>query len=177
MLRRLAEKGLIEHTPYGGANLTDEGWRRYLRLTRRHRLWEVFINRYLGIGWEDVYQYACSLEHATADLVEDKLAEFLENPESCPHGSPIPGKDLKRPVSHGIPMADLEVGRSAKVCNVIIEQDSELLHFLSSLNLTPGNEFRLVSKTPYDGTITIEADGKSSAIGRDVSSLVIVEPL
>ena len=32
MLRRLAEKGLVEHTPYGGASLTEEGRQRFLRL-------------------------------------------------------------------------------------------------------------------------------------------------
>jgi DtxR family Mn-dependent transcriptional regulator len=70
MLRRLAEKGLVEHTPYGGASLTKDGRLRFLRLTRRHRLWEVFLNRYLGISWEDVYRHACDLEHATSDLVD-----------------------------------------------------------------------------------------------------------
>ena len=102
MLRRLSGKGLVEHTPYGGASLTDEGQQRFLRLTRRHRLWEVFLNRYLGISWEDVYHHACTLEHATSDLVEDKLAEFMDNPDVCPHGSPIPKRTsnaLSAPVS------------------------------------------------------------------------------
>ena len=101
MIRRLAEKGLVEHTPYGGARLTDTGRRRFMRLTRRHRLWEVFLNRHLGLGWEDVYEPACSLEHATSDLVEEKLAEFLGHPETCPHGSRIPGGDLERPARAG----------------------------------------------------------------------------
>ena len=55
MLHRLAEKGLVEYTPYGGTSLTEAGRQRFLRLTRRHHLWEVFLNKYLGIGWEDVY--------------------------------------------------------------------------------------------------------------------------
>ena len=80
MLRRLTDKGLVEHTPYGGASLTGEGRTRFLHLTRRHRLWEVFLNRYLGIPWEDVYQYACTLEHATSDIVADRLADFMDNP-------------------------------------------------------------------------------------------------
>jgi DtxR family Mn-dependent transcriptional regulator len=177
MLRRLAEKGLVEHTPYGGAVLTDEGRRRFLRLTRRHRLWEVFLNRHLNIGWEDVYQDACSLEHATSDLVADKLAEFLGNPKTCPHGSPIPAGDLKRSVTPGLTMAGLEVGRSASVLNVLIERDPEFLRYLSSLKLTPGARFKVVSKAPYDGTLTVEVDDATVAIGRDASSLILVKPL
>jgi DtxR family Mn-dependent transcriptional regulator len=176
MLRRLAEKGLVEHTPYGGAVLTEEGRRRFLRLTRRHRLWEVFLNRYLGIGWEDVYGHACSLEHATSDLVEEKLAEFMDNPEVCPHGSPIPRKNLRHVPRHGTTLAGLEAGQSATVLNVIIERDPEFLRYLSSLGLTPGAAVKVLGKAPYDGTMTVEVDGVSRAIGREAASLVIVRP-
>lgn len=176
MLHRLADKGLVEYTPYGGANLTDEGRQRFLRLTRRHRLWEVFLNRYLGIGWEDVYQHACSLEHATTDVVADKLAEFMENPEVCPHGSPIPEKNLKRQASTGITLADLEVGQSAKITNVIIERDPEFLRYLSSLNLMPGVTVKVLEKAPFDGTLTIEISNTARAIGREAASLILVKP-
>ncbi|MFH1646892.1 MAG: metal-dependent transcriptional regulator [Chloroflexota bacterium] len=176
MLRRLAEKGLVEHTPYGGASLTDEGRQRFVRLTRRHRLWEVFLTRHLGIGWEDVYQHACSLEHATTDLVADKLAEFLDNPEVCPHGSPIPEKNLKRPATPGITMTDLEVGQSARVLNIIIERNPEFLHYLTGLKLTPGAAFKVLEKAPFDGTMTVEVNGESRAIGREAASMIIVRP-
>jgi DtxR family Mn-dependent transcriptional regulator len=177
MLRRLSEKGLVEHTPYGGASLTDEGRQRFLKLTRRHRLWEVFLNKYLGIEWEDVYRHACVLEHATTDLVADKLDEFMENPEVCPHGSPIPNKHLKYTSYPGPVLADLDIGQSASVINVIVEHNSEFLHYLSSLGLTPGATFRVVEKAPYDGTLTIEVNGKTRAIGKEAASLIIVQPL
>jgi DtxR family Mn-dependent transcriptional regulator len=177
MLRRLSEKGLVEHTPYGGASLTDEGRQRFLKLTRRHRLWEVFLNRYLGIGWEDVYRHACALEHATTDLVADKLAEFMENPEVCPHGNPIPAKNLEHETRQGTTMAEMEVGQTATVINVILEHNSEFLRYLSSLNLKPGATFKVIEKAPYDGTLTIETDGIARAIGREAASLIIVQSL
>jgi DtxR family Mn-dependent transcriptional regulator len=177
MLRRLAEKGLVEYTPYGGTSLTNEGRQRFLRLTRRHRLWEVFLNRHLGIGWEDVYHHACSLEHATTDLVVEKLAEFLDNPEVCPHGSPIPRSNLKNPRMSGIIMADLEVGQSAKIVSVISEHDSEFLHHLSSLGLTPGAELKILEKAPFDGTLTIEVNNATKAVSREAASLIMVKPL
>jgi len=176
MLRRLAEKGLVEHTPYGGASLTEEGRQRFLRLTRRHRLWEVFLNRYLGIGWEDVYRHACDLEHATSDLVEDRLAEFMDNPEVCPHGSPIPRKDLRHTAGRGITLANLEAGQSATVLNVIIERDPEFLRYLSGLDLAPGATVRVLEKAPFDGTMTVAVNDVSRAIGREAASLIIVRP-
>lgn len=177
MLRRLSEKGLVEHTPYGGASLTDEGQQRFLRLTRRHRLWEVFLNRYLGISWEDVYEHACVLEHATSDLVADKLAEFLDNPDVCPHGSPIPDKDLNPPVTEGIILADLDTGQSARVLNTIIENNTDFLRYLTSLEMTPGATVKVLEKAPYDGTMTIEANNAAKAIGKEAASLIMVKPL
>jgi len=177
MLRRLSEKGLVEHTPYGGANLTDEGQQRFLKLTRRHRLWEVFLNRYLGIGWEDVYHHACSLEHATNDLVADKLDEFMNHPDVCPHGSPIPEKSLHRPVSTGVTLSTLEIGQLARVLNVIIEHNSDFLRYLTSLELTPGARLKVLEKAPYDGTLTIEVNNATRAIGREAASLIMVKLL
>jgi DtxR family Mn-dependent transcriptional regulator len=177
MVRRLSEKGLVEYTPYGGAKLTNEGRKRFLRLTRRHRLWEVFLNRYLDIGWEDVYQHACTLEHATTDLVVQKLAAFLGNPRTCPHGSPIPGNNLKHSGTHGTVMANLEVGQSARMLSVIVEQNSEFLRYLSSLGLKPGARFKILEKAPYDGTMTIQVNNTTKAISRDAASMVMVKPL
>jgi DtxR family Mn-dependent transcriptional regulator len=175
MIRRLSEKGLVEYTPYGGAALTDEGKRRYLRLTRRHRLWEVFLNECLGIGWEDVYADACTLEHATSDLVAEKLAEFLGNPEFCPHGNPIPDKLLLRDDNRGIALDRLEIGQSAKVLSVINEYNTEFLRYLTSMGLTPGAGFEVVEKAPYDGTLTIKINEATKAIGKEAASLIMVE--
>lgn len=177
MLRRLSEKGLVEHTPYGGANLTDEGQQRFLRLTRRHRLWEVFLNRYLGISWEDVYHHACILEHATSDLVADKLAEFMDNPDVCPHGSPIPNKNLNRPTNYGVTLANLDTGQSARVLNIIIEHNTDFLRYLTSLEMTPGATVKVLEKAPYDGTLTIEVNNATRAIGREAASLIMVKPV
>jgi DtxR family Mn-dependent transcriptional regulator len=177
MLRRLADKGLVEHTPYGGASLSEEGRQRFLRLTRRHRLWEVFLNRYLGISWEDVYQHACSLEHATSDVVEEKLDEFMSSPEVCPHGSPIPKKNLRNPASRGVTLANLEAGQSAKIISVIIERDSEFLRYLSSIDLVPGTDVKVMEKASYDGTMVVEVKGTSRAVGREAASLIIARPV
>jgi DtxR family Mn-dependent transcriptional regulator len=177
MLRRLSQKGLVDYTPYGGASLTDEGRQRFLRLTQRHRLWEVFLNRHLGIGWEDVYPHACSLEHATTDLVAEKLADFLGNPTVCPHGSPIPKNTNKSPRVTGITMDSLEVGQSARMDSVISEGNSEFLHHLTSLELTPGATFKVLEKSSFDGTLTVEVNGATRAVGKEAASLIMVKPL
>jgi len=176
MLQRLSKKGLVEYAPYGGATLTEEGRQRVLELTRRHRLWEVFLNRYLGVGWEDVYQDACNLEHATSDLVTEKLAQFLDNPEICPHGNPIPKNNRELPEVSGIPLAELEAGRVGRMVSVASESNAKFLHYLTSLGLTPGTKVKVLEKAPFDGTLTIKVNNATKAIGPQAASLVMVEP-
>lgn len=175
MLRRLAEKGLVTHTPYGGANLTDEGRRKFLHLTRRHRLWEVFLNRHLGLGWDEVYEQACLLEHSTTETVADRLSQFLDNPKVCPHGSPIPDKNLHySPISRTV-LATLEPGDSGMITNVLIERDAAFLQYLTGLGLAPGVSVKVMEKAAVDGTLTIEIDGLTKAIGKDPASLIMVK--
>lgn len=176
MLQRLSKKGLIEYAPYGGATLTKEGRQRVLELTRRHRLWEVFLNRYLGIGWEDVYQEACSLEHATSDFITERLAQFLDNPEVCPHGDPIPKDNYELPELSGIPLTELEIGHLGTLVSVISESNAKFLHYLSGLGLIPGAKVKMLEKAPFDGTLTIEVDDSIKAIGPQAASYIMVEP-
>ena len=176
MLQRLSKKGLIEYAPYGGATLTEEGRQRVLELTRRHRLWEVFLNRYLGIGWEDVYQEACSLEHATSDFITERLAQFLDNPEVCPHGDPIPKDNYELPELSGIPLTELEIGQLGTLVSVINESNAKFLHYLSGLGLIPGAKVKMLEKAPFDGTLTIEVDDSIKAIGPQAASYIMVEP-
>jgi DtxR family Mn-dependent transcriptional regulator len=177
MLHRLSEKGLVNHTPYGGVSLTEEGKRYVIKLTRRHRLWEVFLNRHLGISWQDVYHEACILEHNTSDLVAEKLAQFLDNPKTCPHGSPIPKVDQKLTRMPGSPLTDLNTGRKARVVRITNEINTKFLYYLDDLGLIPGAEFEVLDKAPFGGTMTIKINDSIKAIGPEVACYVMVEPL
>ena len=176
MLQRLSEKELVDYTPYEGAKLTKEGWQRVLKLTRRHRLWEVFLNKHLDIGWEDVYKEACNLEHATSDMVTEKLASFLNNPEVCPHGGPIlkSGKELLKIT--GFPLTELEPGQGGSVIRVINEKDTGLLHYLTNLGLKPGATVQVLEKASFDGTLTIKVGDSARGISSEVASSIMIEP-
>ncbi len=177
MLQRLSEKGMVKYTPYSGASLTEKGLQQALKLTRRHRLWEVFLNKHLDIGWEEVYDEACNLEHNTSDLVAEKLAQFLENPVVCPHGSPIPDSRLKLPETSGTPIDNVIKGKKARIVRITNEINAELLHYLNELGIVPGAEIEVIEKASFDGTITIKAGESIKAISADVASFIKVEPL
>ena len=129
MAGKLAEQGLATREPYKGVVLTSKGRSQALILIRRHRLWECFLTDVLGLPWDQVHEQACRLEHATSPLVEEGLAQFLGEPETCPHGHPMPTADGEIAVEDGRPLAELTAGRSARVLRVP-ERDSALLQYL-----------------------------------------------
>ena len=124
-----------------------------------------------------MYPEACSLEHSTSDLVTDRLARFLNNPESCPHGSPIPDGNYKLPEVSATTLSKLEVGQTGKMVGVECESDAQCLHYLTDIGLTPGEKVKVMEISPFDGTLTVEVNGFSKAMGTQLASLIMVEPV
>src|SRR5262245_63482289 len=110
MLKRLSERGLVEHVPYYGARLTSEGEREAVRLIRRHRVLEIFLVQVLGYTWDRVHEEAERLEHAATDELIDRMAKVLGEPVADPHGAPIPASEGRFVESHYPTLAELEVG-------------------------------------------------------------------
>src|ERR1700691_6459850 len=94
MLRKLAEVGLIEHEPYHGVRLTDQGRRVALEVVRHHRLLELFLAQELGMSWDRVHAEAEVLEHVLSEELEELIAARLGDPTVDPHGDPIPTVEL-----------------------------------------------------------------------------------
>src|SRR5437588_9713584 len=90
MLRKLSDVGLLEHEPYHGVRLTEQGRRVALEALRHHRLIELFLAEELGMPWDRVHAEAEVLEHVISEDLEQLIATRLGNPTVDPHGDPIP---------------------------------------------------------------------------------------
>jgi len=174
MLKRLAERGLVDHVPYYGARLTGEGEASALMLVRRHRLLELFLVRQLGYGWDRVHDEAERLEHAVSDELIETIAAHLGEPSQDPHGAPIPvrGQPYRDP---GFPvLANLEVGVTA-VLRQVPDEDGEALRYLARLGLTPGAELVLLDRAPFGGPLRVLVNGVERHLGKELSSHLHVE--
>jgi DtxR family Mn-dependent transcriptional regulator len=175
MIRKLAKRGLVHHEPYGTIRLTDEGRQRIQLLSRRQRLWEVFLFERLGLGWDQVFAEACRLEHATSELVTEKLAEFLDHPEHCPHGYPIPLPDGEPATRPALPsLADLEPGQKGQIA-CITGRRPEVLRYLTDLGLVPGAIVKVEDKAPFGGPITLRIGEASRAIALEIALTIMIE--
>jgi DtxR family Mn-dependent transcriptional regulator len=175
MVKRMAEQDLVRHTPYKGAELTDKGRKRAYAILRRHRLWERFLADSLGLPWENVHDYACRLEHATAAEVTNALDEFLQHPTTCPHGNPIPDTQgnisVKRVV---LPLSEMELGQTANLANIAYEE-TILLDYLAQRGFFPGTTIVLEDIAPFQGPFMVRIDDRTEALGREIASRIFVE--
>jgi DtxR family Mn-dependent transcriptional regulator len=103
MLKRLAELSLVEYFPYKGVSLTPAGERVALEVIRHHRLIEAYLSEALGMPEDRVHEEAEILEHHISEELEALIAAKLGEPSHDPHGSPIPGPDLRPPAASEAP--------------------------------------------------------------------------
>lgn len=101
MLKRLNGLGLVDYRPYKGVTLTPAGEKVALEVIRHHRLIESYLSEALGMPDDRVHEEAEVLEHYISEELELLIAAKLGEPSHDPHGTPIPGPDLRPPVDRG----------------------------------------------------------------------------
>lgn len=174
MVKRLSEQGLLEHQPYKGVHLTSKGRRVALTMLRRHRIIESYLVERLGYSWDSVHQEAERLEHAVSEVLIQRMADALGNPEFDPHGDPIPGPDGTMAEASYTPLPEIDVGRQSQLRQVR-SNDPEQLRFIASVGLKPGTVFTVVGRQPFDGPTTICIDDTEQVIGHHLASLLWCE--
>lgn len=173
MVRRLGEQGLVKHMPYKGVSLTKKGRGIAYDVMRRQRLWECFLYDHLKLEWARLYEFACSLEHATAPEVTEALSAFLGEPRVCPHGNPIPAADGSFSPLNGRPLSAVTVGETVQVLAVSAIA-TDVLRYLHERGLEPGRKVTVVEAAPIDGPLTLRVKDRDIALGLSLAEFVIV---
>lgn len=175
MAKKLAERGLVDYTPYRGLRLTAFGRREATRALRRHRIVERFLTDMLGFPWSDAHDLAVQFEHEVPDAVEGRLYAALHKPTSCPHGFPIP--DVPEDSFPSVmTLYELEPGEVSEVATVL-EEGPDILGFIDSLGLCPGAQVEILQKVPFDGPMVIKVDGVERTVGQRLARIVTVKPV
>lgn len=163
MMRKLRGQGLVEQDASSGIRLTAKGESEAKLVVRKHRLTERFLTDVLGMPWDSVHEQACKLEHAMNPEVVDRLEIFLDNPNTCPHGHPVPASDGSIVEAQSAPLSKLKPGSSAKIMSVA-ENDPQMLQYLASLGLMPGVLIKVIEVAPFNGPILISIEpGRNEA--------------
>ena len=87
---RLHKKGLLRQSNAGDFQLSPDGAKAGRRLVRIHRLWEVYLTKYLRLPPDHIHDTAEAMEHVITPDLEKTLEKLLDYPERDPHNSNIP---------------------------------------------------------------------------------------
>ena len=153
-MKRLADRGLVDHRPYHGVRFTPAGRRLAVAAIRRHRIVERFLADMLGYPWNEADRLAPTFEHDLPDEVTDRLFVALNRPTTCPHGFPIP-----EPEQDEIPAlpAALRASRPATSPRSPCPARPTPRSSASStdLGVRPGVEIEVREKHPFDGPLVL----------------------
>jgi len=174
MVKKLAARGLIVHVPYQGVSLTAAGNRIARKMMRRHRLWEIFLTKHLGYAWDEVHDEAENLEHATSDELESRLSSMLGDPDTDPHGQPVPSPDGTMAVPADRPLTDFDTGDRVRITRVS-DDDSAILQHAALLGLSLKKKITIREKRPFDGSLVVMVGRQERFISREVAASIFAE--
>lgn len=89
-LNRLCHEGWLQKVHPHTYQLTTDGAQRARKIVRLHRLWELYLADYVGVGREKVHASAEEMEHIITPELEKELDALLKRPKFDPHSQPIP---------------------------------------------------------------------------------------
>lgn len=173
MLKKLAEKQLINYTPYQGVTLTGAGEKVALLIIRKHRLWEFFLVEKLNFKWDQVHEMAEELEHISSKELADRLDEFMGYPKYDPHGDPIPDSNGNFKAHELKPISSLAIAGGGVISGVR-DHSSEFLQYLDKQQLTIGKKVKVIEVIKYDHSMILQVGNNKIHISREVANNLLI---
>ena len=176
-VERMLKQGLIVVGDDHRIALTGAGREAADSILRRHRLTERFLADVLHLDWSQAHTEAHRLEHAMSDLVQTRLSEFMEHPETCPHGAPSPGNFPPDGAARWRLIGETAVGDRLVIRRIseMVEDDPDLLRYCWEKHLRPGVVVTIREIGP-DGLFILDVGGETVAVGDRLSAHIFCEP-
>lgn len=176
MLKKLAEKGLVNYKKYQGVSLTDNGRLSAKMIVRKHRLWEVFLVEKLDFAWDEVHDIAEQLEHIKSEQLINKLDDFLGNPTEDPHGDPIPDRHGKIAKIEKMLLSELLQDQSG-LCVGVKDSSTEFLKYLDKNQIALGSRIEVVLKEDFDASMKIRVGTNEIVISSKIAGNLFVKQI
>jgi DtxR family Mn-dependent transcriptional regulator len=171
-LKKLDERGLLEHKPYQGVSLTKQGRIAAVASIRRHRIVERFLSDMLGYPWDQADSLAVTFEHSLPVEVVHRIYVALDRPATCPHGFPIPEWEAEDLLALST-LADSQPGEEVEVA-MPGGTHSDVVAFLETLGIRPGTVVTVREHHPFDGPVVVTVDGVERVVGHKLAQEIYV---
>ena len=83
-LKKLEQRGLVEHEHYGYIELTPEGKKKALRIYEKHTVLIRFLTEFLKVNEKTAEKDACLIEHFISDETFSKIIQMIQVLETEP---------------------------------------------------------------------------------------------
>lgn len=173
MLKKLAQKKLINYRKYQGVTLTVQGKKIAIGVIRKHRLWEYFLAEKLRFGWDEVHEIAEQLEHISSPELTDKLDQFLGHPKFDPHGDPIPDRNGNISHQQSCRLSDLPVNGQGTMVGVN-DHSPSFLKYLAQTGIRLGDLIRITDLIEYDKSLRIKVNTRPHQISKQIADNILV---
>ena len=157
MIKRLADKKLVDYQKYYGVQLTDLGKNHALAVVRKHRLWEYFLVERLNFNWDEVHEVAEQLEHIKSNKLVEELDRFLGRPAYDPHGDPIPDAKGNLPTVPRKRLSQLRRGDRG-ACKGFNDASSSFLQYLAKQDIGLDTPIEVLHVEKFDESMTVRID-------------------
>lgn len=177
MITRLAHDGLVDVRGDRELRLTPAGRAAADTIFRRHSLLEWLLTRVVGLGWAESDEEAARLQGAISPRVEERIAQLMGDPPTCPHGNPI-NEHAARTRPAGIRLSEAEAGGEVTIYRITeeAEEDAELLVYLERAGLVPGAVAHVLEVSTSRDTLTLDGPRGRSMLGLRPADLIRVLP-
>jgi|TARA_B100001093_G_scaffold215905_1_gene207201 DtxR family Mn-dependent transcriptional regulator len=156
VIGRMQNSGLIEFSDQ--LKLTKKGDYLAKMIARRHRIIERFLSEVLNLPWEQVYEETKKWENVLSSVTEDAMLKVLGNPKTGIFGNPIPYSSyFEGPMDK---LCDVDTNKKYSIIKISeeLKRDSEVISFLKTNNILPGNKIFISNTNKYSLTVSITKD-------------------
>ncbi|HDZ14643.1 hypothetical protein LCGC14_0673230 [marine sediment metagenome] len=174
MIKRLADKDLLDYQKYYGVQLTATGKAHALAIVRKHRLWESFLVERLNFNWDEVHEVAEQLEHIKSKKLVEELDKFLGRPAYDPHGDPIPDAEGNLPIMPKKRLSQLQQGERC-ICKGFNDASSSFLKYLAKLGIGLGTAVEVTHVEKFDESMTLRIDDDEVQLSKTATDNIYVE--
>jgi len=106
----------------------------------------------------------------------DRMAAAIGEPETDPHGAPIPTREGTLRERSLVALASLQPGATARVERVVSDRNAERLRYLAEIGIVPGAAVQVIAREPFGGPIALRVDDASRTIGVELATQILVSP-
>ena len=174
-LKRMERDGWIATHQGKDIRLTDRGCEAASSVIRRHMLTEWMLARMLKVPWSRVHAEADQIEHTISDEIENQMRTNLDDPQTCPHGNPLPG--YEHVAAGWLPLTALHPGEKVVIRRIheTAEENHELLEYLETNGIVPGVDAVVTEILPFNQTLSLQVGKNKVALGFPTAKYIFVE--